>query len=219
MSKPNNKHTSVSIGNVAEQKQNIALANDAKRNNVVNIPVDNKIATEASQALAISDKKEQEKKVDITSNEHTFLTWFMLYLQKLLESKKDTTHGMCLEKQKYEILFHALSSNGYSLTLYGTPNNCARVDFPKHVEGKTKVVNGVTIYSAIKDKTEFKVFDCDKKRYIHYVGNLFHVFHVAKQATLSISEERETLKKIDAIESVKREQEKQVASATKEVKK
>lgn len=215
-----NKHTSVSIGNVPQQTKDIALANQAKQN--VAIKVDAKTATEASEALKISDKKEITKRLDITSNEHSFLTWFLLLLQKLLETTK-TVHGQRLEEKPYMILFKALKEQGYSLLSWGKLNNMGISKtmnyssvFPVHIEGKTKVVGGGIIYNAIKNNSEYKIFTADKKRYLHYVNNCFYVFHVADQTTLVVSAERETLKKIEAIESVKREQEKQTTSAKKE---
>lgn len=182
--------------------------------NTTKIHVDSKTANEASQALAKSDKKIQEKKVDIASNESIFLTWFMLLLQKLLETSK-TVHGQCMEMKPYMILFDALKKQGYSLARFGAKSNSLRVDFPLHVEGKTKLVKDGVIYNAIKSSVDFKVFTADRKRYLHYVNNRFYAFHVDKQETLSISEEKTTLKKIEAIALVEKEKEKQVASATK----
>jgi hypothetical protein len=210
MSITTNKHTSVVVGSVVEQKKDIAIANTLKSN----IPVNGATALEASQALKISDKKEQAKKVDITSNEHTFLTWFLLLLQKLLETTV-TTHGMRLESKPYMILFDALKKQGYSLKAWGALNgmgisktmNYSTV-FPVHVEGKTKLVSGSVIYNAIKNNSTYKIFSADKKRYLHYVNNCFHVFHV----TTALDKQQEVieLKKIEAIDNVKKEQEKSV---------
>jgi hypothetical protein len=118
-----------------------------------------------------------------------------------------------------------LKEQGYSLTSWGALNgqgisktmNYSSI-FPVHVEGKTKLVSGGIIYNAIKNNSTYKIFTADKKRYLHYVGNCFHVFHVNNQETLVVSAERETLKKIEAIESVKREQEKAETKKANETK-
>jgi hypothetical protein len=188
-----------------------------------NVPVNAKTALEASQAIAISDKKQEAKKVDIASNEHVFLTWFMLLLQKLLETTK-TAHGQMLETRPYMILFDALKKQGYSLKCFGALNgqgisktmNYSSI-FPIHFEEKTKLVSDGVIYHAIKNSKDFKVFSADGTRYIHYVNNAFHVFHVTKKnETLNKQIEQVELKKIMALQQVEREKEKTTLEAKKE---
>ena len=178
--------------------------NTAKKQTVA-IKVNSATAIEASQALKVSDTKTLEKKQDVASNESMFLAWFILHLQKKMESMQ-TTHGMQLEKQKYELLFEALKSQGYSLSAWGAKSNMARLDFPSHVEGKTKLVSGVVVYGAIRHASNFKIYDAKQTRYLHYINNCFHVFHVS--TLLTHEQENVELKKLQAIDNVSKEKEK-----------
>jgi hypothetical protein len=196
--------------------------------NVSKIHVDSKTAVEASKALAISDKKVIDKKENITSNETTFMLFLITALQTWLKSNK-TVHGQAIETCSYQFLFTTLKQKGYSLLKYGALDKTGKSKnldrsniFPLHVEGKTKLLSDGVIYRTLKNATECKVFDSEKKRYIHYVNNMLHVFHVPLPETLPVESEKVELKKklaldMAELEKQSKEQDAKKASEAKKV--
>jgi len=202
-------------------------ATETQQVNVSKIHVDSKTANEASEALAISNKKVIDKKENVTSSETTFMLFFISIIQAWLKNNK-TAHGQAIEKRPYQLLFTTLKSKGYSLSRFGALNNQGISKtlnyadiFPLHVEGKTKLLSDGIIYRTLKNATECKVFDVEKKRYIHYVNNMLHVFHVPLPETLPVESEKVELKKklaLDMAELEKQSKEQETKKAS-EVKK
>ena len=190
----------------------------------VAIPINNATANEASQALLISDRKQAESKKDISKDENTFITFFIQAIVTWFNANLKTVHGMSIELKPYLFMFALLKKHGYSLTCYGALDkkgmsktlNYADT-FPCHIDGKTKVLNGGVIYRAIKDMSDCKVFDTDKKRYIHYINNKLHVFHVPVPQVLSKEAEQIELKKKEANDMAELEKQQKEIEAKKKV--